>query len=53
MISLFKNFRCSLTMIIYVARLRRRNDRPLSCILYIWQIWGDKEFLSFIHGKQE
>jgi len=35
--------------------VRRRGDRPppsssgVECLS--WQIWGDKEFLSFISGK--
>jgi hypothetical protein len=40
--------------VIYVARVRHRGDRPLSGnIVSIWQIWGDKEFLSFISGKMK
>jgi hypothetical protein len=39
-----------------VARMRRRgkNIHPhILSYLSIWQIWGDKEFLSFISGKME
>jgi hypothetical protein len=37
-----------------VARLRRRGVNIHSQIMYlIRQMWGDKEFLSFISGKME
>ena len=40
--------------VIYVARVRHHGDRPLSgSIVSIWQIWGDKEFLSFYQWKNE
>jgi hypothetical protein len=34
-----------------VARVRRRGDIPVH--VCIWQIWGDKKFLSFISGMRE
>jgi hypothetical protein len=38
-----------------VVRVRRRDDHPppsLSGVVCLsWQIWGDKEFLSFISEK--
>jgi hypothetical protein len=39
-----------------VARVRRRGKNFHPQILYylkMWQMWGDKEFLSFISGKIE
>jgi hypothetical protein len=39
-------------IIINVARVRRRGDRPPhSQGVCVWKIWGDKEFLSLISGK--
>jgi len=29
----------------------RRSSTTLRCVMSIWKIWGDKEFLSFISGK--
>jgi hypothetical protein len=37
-----------------VACMRRRSDRPPSHVFVsIYQIWGDKKFLSFISKKQD
>jgi ribonuclease HI len=38
--------------ITFVAREMCRGDRPptLNCV-WVWKIWGDKEFLSLISGK--
>jgi len=38
-----------------VARVRREGEyfhfKSKMCNIYIWQIWGDKKFLSFISEK--
>jgi hypothetical protein len=40
--------------IIIVARVRRRGENIHSHIWYLmWQMWEDKEFLSFISEKME
>jgi hypothetical protein len=36
----------------FIARVRRRDDRPPHSMVCIWKIWRDKEFLSFISGKK-
>jgi hypothetical protein len=40
-------------IIISVARVRHHGENIHSLIVSIRQIWEDKEFLSFISGKQE
>jgi len=35
-----------------VARVRHRGEYSTSSNVSIWQIWGDKKFLSFIGGKK-
>jgi hypothetical protein len=40
------------TMMRHVARVRRKHP-PSKFYLIMWQMWGDKEFLSFISRKME
>jgi hypothetical protein len=37
-----------------VARVQRRGEKTSTLKIYLmWQMWGDKKFLSFISGKIE
>jgi hypothetical protein len=41
----------TITLIALVARVQHRDDCPPHSCVCIWKIWGDKEFLSVISGK--